>query len=138
MNYLEVYNASEGFFGIQDKSNNEGLLLMLDYGVFFEFIPMSVYKKSRKTIPLKDVVVNTNYAIVISTNGGLWRYLIGDVVKFTSINPFRIKITGRTKSYINTFGEELIVDNTDTALLETCNFFKCISIQTINTNINTI
>jgi len=126
MNYLEGYNASEGFFGIQDKSSADGLLLMLDYGVFFEFIPMSVYKNgSRETIPLKKVQVNINYAIVISTNGGLWRYLIGDVIKFTSIEPFRLKITGRTKSYINTFGEELIIDNTDTALLETCNFLKC-------------
>ena len=126
MNYLEGYNASEGFFGIQDKSSADGLLLMLDYGIFFEFIPMSIYKKgSRETIPLKKVQVNINYAIVISTNGGLWRYLIGDVIKFTSTEPFRLKITGRTKSYINTFGEELIIDNTDTALLETCNFLKC-------------
>jgi hypothetical protein len=126
MNYLEGYNASEGFFGIQDNNQSEGLLLMLDYGVFYEFIPISAYNKgSRDTISLKEVRLNTNYALVISTNGGLWRYLIGDVIQFTTTAPYRIKITGRTKSYINTFGEELMVDNTDTALLKTCNLLKC-------------
>ncbi len=126
MNYIEGYNASEGFFAIQDKSNSEGLLLLLDHGILFEFIPMSIYKNgSRKTILLKNVQLNVNYVIVISTNGGLWRYIIGDIIRFTSLKPFRVKVTGRTKSYINTFGEELIVENTDTALLKTCHSLKC-------------
>ena len=121
MNYLEGYNASEGFMGIQDKNPSEGLLLMLDYGIFYEFIPMLKYKKGIiETINLKDVKLNTDYALVISTNGGLWRYLIGDVVCFTNLSPFRIKIVGRTKSFLNTFGEELVIENTDKALLEVC------------------
>ena len=119
MNYLEGYNASEGFIGIQDKNPSEGLLLMLDYGIFYEFIPMLKYKKGIiETTNLKDVQLNTNYALVISTNGGLWRYLIGDVISFTNLSPFRIKIIGRTKSFLNTFGEELVIDNTDKALIE--------------------
>ena len=122
MNYLEGYNASEGFIGIQDKNPSEGLLLMLDYGIFYEFIPMDNYKKGiLEAIPLKEVQKNIDYALVISTNGGLWRYLIGDVIRFTSISPFRIKIIGRTKSFLNAFGEELIVENTDTAILAACN-----------------
>ena len=122
MNYLEGYNASEGFMGIQDKNPSEGLLLMLDYGIFYEFIPMTEYKKDiLRALPLKDVQLNTDYALVISTNGGLWRYLIGDVIRFITLSPFRIEIVGRTKSFLNTFGEELIVENTDKALLETCN-----------------
>ncbi len=125
MNYLEGYNASEGFIGIQDKNPSEGLLLMLDYGIFYEFIPMKKYKKGiREATPLKDVELNTNYALVISTNGGLWRYLIGDVVRFTTIKPYRIKITGRTKSFLNTFGEELVVENTDSALLTACSKYN--------------
>jgi hypothetical protein len=125
MNYLEGYNASEGFIGIQDKTPSEGLLLMLDYGIFYEFIPMDKYKKGQlETIPLKGVELNIDYALVISTNGGLWRYLIGDVIRFTTLFPFRIKIIGRTKSFLNAFGEELIVENTDKALLETCNTCK--------------
>jgi hypothetical protein len=125
MNYLEGYNASEGFMGIQDKNPSEGLLLMLDYGIFYEFIPMKKYKKGiLEAIPLKDVQLNTDYSLVISTNGGLWRYLIGDVVRFTSLSPFRIQIIGRTRSFLNAFGEELVVENTDSALLEACNACK--------------
>ena len=126
MNYLEGYNASEGFFAIQESHDSSGLLLMLDHGVFFEFIPMTLYKKGiRDAISLEEVKININYAIVISTNGGLWRYLIGDVIKFTSTNPFRIIITGRTKGYMNIFGEELIIENTDTALSKTCKKLSC-------------
>jgi len=122
MNYLEGYNASEGFIGIQDKNPSKGLLLMLDYGIFYEFIPISNYKKGMlEAIPLKEVQLNIDYVLVISTNGGLWRYLIGDVIRFTTLSPFRIKIIGRTKSFLNAFGEELVVENTDKALLAACN-----------------
>jgi len=116
-NYMETYNASEGFFAIQNNLNRKDLLLMLDYGVFFEFIPMSTFGTgNEKIIPLQDVETDVNYALLISTNGGLWRYLIGDTVMFTSKYPFKIVITGRTKHFINTFGEELIVDNSDKAI----------------------
>ncbi|CAL2089115.1 GH3 auxin-responsive promoter [Tenacibaculum sp. 190524A02b] len=119
--YYETYNASEGFFAIQDKNNSEELLLMLDYGIFYEFIPMSEYcGESSKAIPLSEVKLGVNYAVVITTNGGLWRYLIGDTVKFTSIRPYRLKITGRTKHHINVFGEELIIENTEEALKAAC------------------
>jgi len=122
MNYLEGYNASEGFIGIQDKNPSKGLLLMLDYGIFYEFIPIINYKKGMlEAIPLKEVQLNIDYVLVISTNGGLWRYLIGDVIRFTTLSPFRIKIIGRTKSFLNAFGEELVVENTDKALLAACN-----------------
>ncbi len=122
MNYVESYNASEGFFGIQDDLGKDDLLLMLDYGIFYEFIPMDCYEgvDSKKVIGLEDIELGKNYALVISTNGGLWRYIIGDTVKFTSKAPFRFKITGRTKSYINTFGEELIVENADQAVTWAC------------------
>jgi hypothetical protein len=118
MNYVETYNASEGFFGIQDQLDSNELLLMLDYGIYYEFIPMSSFdgSNSKVIINLEEVKPGINYALVISTNGGLWRYIIGDTIQFTSINPFRFKITGRTKSYINTFGEELIVDNAELAI----------------------
>ncbi|MEY3236762.1 MAG: hypothetical protein RI883_863 [Bacteroidota bacterium] len=118
MNYVETYNASEGFFGIQDQLDSNELLLMLDYGIYYEFIPMSSFdgSNSKVIINLEEVKPEINYALVISTNGGLWRYIIGDTIQFTSINPFRFKITGRTKSYINTFGEELIVDNAELAI----------------------
>ena len=117
INYLEIYNASEGFFAGQDKPNEEGLLLFTDHGIFYEFMPVDEYgKKDPQTIGLKNVVQNKNYALVISTNGGLWRYLIGDTIQFTSINPYKIKVTGRLKHYINAFGEELIVDNSDRAI----------------------
>ena len=124
MNYLEGYNASEGFMGIQDKNPSKGLLLLLDNGIFYEFIPMKKYKKGiREAIPLKDVKKDIDYALVITTNGGLWRYLIGDVIRFTTITPYRIKVIGRTKSFLNTFGEELIVENSDSALSTAC--IKC-------------
>jgi len=118
MNYVETYNASEGFFGIQDTVDKKELLLMLDYGIFFEFIPMSKYKgvESKEVISLEDVEVGVEYALVISTNGGLWRYLIGDTIKFTSAKPYRIVVTGRTKHFINAFGEELVVDNAEKAI----------------------
>lgn len=122
MNYVETYNASEGFFGIQDEVNSDEMLLMLDYGTFYEFIPMSKYNglNSEGAISLESVELDVNYAIVISTNGGLWRYILGDTVRFTSIAPYRFKITGRTKSYINTFGEELIVENAEMAIAVAC------------------
>lgn len=119
--YYEIYNASEGFFAIQDTNNSKELLLMLDYGIFYEFIPMDTYNTSyQKIIPLNEVQLNTNYALVITTNAGLWRYLVGDTVRFTSLNPYKIKITGRTKHHINVFGEELIIENAEEALKEVC------------------
>lgn len=115
--YYESYNASEGFFAIQDRNNEQDLLLMLDYGIFYEFIPMDEYGTSEeKVIPLSDVEVDINYAIVITTNAGLWRYKIGDTLRFTSISPHRIMVTGRTKHHINVFGEELIIENAEAAL----------------------
>ena len=119
--YYETYNASEGFFAIQDKNNSDELLLMLDYGIFYEFIPMDEYNgEDSKAIPLSKVKKGVNYAMVITTNGGLWRYLIGDTVKFTNTKPYRLKITGRTKHHINVFGEELIIENTEDALKAAC------------------
>lgn len=119
--YYEIYNASEGFFAIQDLNYSEDLLLMLDYGIFYEFIPMDIFgSENQKAIRLADVELNKNYAIVITTNSGLWRYLIGDTVRFTSLNPYRIRVTGRTKHHINVFGEELMIENTDKALAEAC------------------
>ncbi|MCK0132594.1 GH3 auxin-responsive promoter family protein [Flavobacteriaceae bacterium F08102] len=119
--YYETYNASEGFFGIQDSNDSSELLLMLDYGIFYEFIPMDQYEgENSKAIPLEEVQLNKNYAIVISTNAGLWRYLIGDTIKFTSLSPFRIKITGRTKHFINVFGEEMIIENAEEGLRQAC------------------
>ena len=119
--FYEIYNASEGFFAIQDSNESNELLLMLDYGIFYEFIPMDTFgTPNQKIVRLADVELNKNYAVVITTNAGLWRYLIGDTVRFTSINPYRIKITGRTKHHINVFGEELMVENTDTALAKAC------------------
>ncbi|MHA6279523.1 GH3 auxin-responsive promoter family protein [Salinimicrobium sp. CAU 1759] len=115
--YFEIYNASEGFFAIQDSNDSKELLLMLDYGVFYEFIPMDSYGTPEETvIPLSEVEEGKNYAVVITTNAGLWRYKIGDTVRFTSLDPYRIKITGRTKHHINVFGEELIIENADEAL----------------------
>lgn len=119
--YYEIYNASEGFFAIQDRNNADDLLLMLDYGIFYEFIPMDTYGSGEQTcIPLWEVETQTNYAIVITTNAGLWRYKIGDTVRFTSTNPYRIRITGRTKHHINAFGEELIIENAEEALKRIC------------------
>lgn len=115
--YYEIYNASEGFFAIQDRNSNKELLLMLDYGIFYEFIPMDEFgTSSEKVIPLSEVELGKNYAIIITTNAGLWRYKIGDTVKFTSLSPYRIKVTGRTKHHINVFGEELIIENAEEAL----------------------
>lgn len=119
--YYETYNASEGFFAIQDRNNSKELLLMLDYGIFYEFIPMDKYEgENSKTIPLSEVKKGINYAILITTNSGLWRYLIGDTVKFTATDPYRIKITGRTKHFINAFGEELIIENSEEGLKMAC------------------
>ena len=120
INYLETYNASEGFFAAQNTPQDDSLLLFTDHGIFYEFMPVEEYKKSNaKTIGLKEVVLHKNYALVISTNGGLWRYLVGDTVEFTSLKPFKIKVTGRLKHFINAFGEELIVDNADHAMAAT-------------------
>ena len=119
--YYEIYNASEGFFAIQDQNSSQDLLLMLDYGIFYEFIPMDTFgKPGQKVIPLWEVEPGVNYAIIITTNAGLWRYLIGDTVRFTSTNPYRIRITGRTKHHINVFGEELIIENSEEALKRVC------------------
>ncbi len=124
--YYEIYNASEGFFAIQDRNDSSELLLMLDYGIFYEFIPMDTYgSESEKIIPLSEVEVDKNYAIVITTNAGLWRYKIGDTVRFTSINPYRIKVTGRTKHHINVFGEELIIENAEEALRKATKSTNC-------------
>lgn len=121
MYYLETYNASEGFFGIQDQRDSEEMLLMLDYGIFYEFIPMHSWEEENPaTLTLEEVKTGEQYAIVITTNAGLWRYRIGDTVTFTSTDPFRIKITGRTAHFINAFGEELIIDNAEKAMAETC------------------
>jgi hypothetical protein len=119
INYLETYNASEGFFGIQDKKKSDEMLLMLDYGIFYEFIPMEDFS-FQNAIPIWEVKKNKNYALVITTNAGLWRYIIGDTITFTSISPYRIKITGRTTQFINAFGEELIVENANQALKAAC------------------
>ena len=121
MNYLETYNASEGFFAIQDELNSSDMLLMLDYGIFYEFIPMDEFhKESPKASTIGEVEVGKNYALVITTNAGLWRYIIGDTVKFTSLYPHKIVITGRTKHFINAFGEELIIENAEKALKVAC------------------
>ncbi len=119
INYLEIYNASEGSFGIQDQKNSDEMLLMLDYGIFYEFIPAKSMSY-KKAIPIWEVEKGINYAIVISTNAGLWRYLIGDTIVFTSTDPYRIKITGRTSQFINAFGEEVIMDNAIKALKHAC------------------
>lgn len=119
--YYETYNASEGFFAIQDDNGSKELLLMLDYGIFYEFIPMTSYEgESSIAISLSEVKKNIDYALIITTNSGLWRYLIGDTIRFTSLNPYRIKITGRTKHHINVFGEELIIENAEDALRLAC------------------
>ena len=119
--YLETYNASEGFFGIQDQINSKDLLLMLDYGIYYEFIPFHQNSsKGNRTVLLQEVELGNDYAVVISTNGGLWRYQIGDTIQFTCLNPYRFKIVGRTKHFINAFGEELMIDNAEQALLIAC------------------
>lgn len=121
MNYYENYNASEGYFGIQDQAKVKEMLLMLDYGIFYEFIPIEHSEESNpKTYPLEEVELNKIYEMVISTNAGLWRYRLGDTVQFTSIAPFRIKVAGRTKHFINAFGEELMIHNAEKAIALAC------------------
>lgn len=121
MRYLETYNASEGFFGIQDDPDDSSMLLMLDYGVYYEFVPMEEFgKEFPKTLMLDEIETGKNYALIISTNGGLWRYMIGDTVMFTSLAPFKFKITGRTKLFINAFGEEIIIENAIAGLNKAC------------------
>lgn len=121
MHYMETYNASEGFFGIQDDPERSDMLLMLDYGIFYEFIPSDkLGSDSPDALSLNEVEKGVNYAIVISTNGGLWRYIIGDTIVFTSTTPYRFRISGRTRNFINAFGEELIVENADKALENAC------------------
>lgn len=119
--YLETYNASEGFFGIQDDLSQPDMLLMLDYGVYYEFMPLEESGKEHpQTAGIEEVLPGKNYALVITTNAGLWRYLIGDTVVFTSVRPYRFRISGRTRHFINTFGEELMVENADQALMRAC------------------
>lgn len=119
--YLEIYNASEGFFAAQDRLGEEGMLLFLNHGIFYEFLPMEeIGKLQPTTIGLQEVEVGKTYAPVISTNGGLWRYLLGDTIRFTSIYPFRVVVNGRIKQFINAFGEEVVVDNTDQAIRLAC------------------
>ena len=121
MNYLELYNASEGFFGIQDQIDSTELLLMLDYGIYYEFMPINeLGVTNSKTLSLNEVTLNETYGLLISTNAGLWRYMLGDTIRFTSLYPFRFKITGRTKHFMNAFGEEINIDNADKALGIAC------------------
>ncbi len=121
LNYQEVYNASEGFFGLQDQPHVHELLLMLDYGIFYEFVLLNEFgHENPKALTLEEVEVDQNYVLLLSTNAGLWRYVIGDTIKFTSLDPFRIKVTGRTKHFINAFGEELIIENADQGILAAC------------------
>ena len=121
MHYMETYNASEGFFGLQSDLNDPAMLLMSDYDVFYEFIPMSEFGNSQPTVvPLEGIETGVNYAMVITTSCGLWRYVIGDTVSFTSKNPYKFVITGRTKYFINAFGEELIMDNAEKGLAYAC------------------
>ncbi len=120
--YLEIYNASEGFFAIQDDLKRIGeMLIMLDYGIFYEFVPMEdADKPFPKALTIEEVELNKNYALVITTNGGLWRYRVGDTVRFTSKYPFRLKVSGRTKHFINAFGEEVIIENAENAITQAC------------------
>jgi hypothetical protein len=121
MHYMETYNASEGFFGIQDDPTRDDMLLMLDYGIFYEFVPLDqLTLPNPQALTIENVELNKNYAMVITTNSGLWRYILGDTIVFTSLSPHKIKISGRTKHYINAFGEELIIDNAEKALLIAC------------------
>lgn len=122
MYYWETYNASEGFFGVQFSDKSKDMLLMLDSGIYYEFVPMSEWNSENpKTLTLDEVETGQSYALLISTNGGLWRYMIGDTIEFTSTNPYLFRITGRTKNFINAFGEEIIIDNAERALAEACN-----------------
>ena len=117
INYLEIYNASEGFFAAQQKPDDDGMTLFTEHGIFYEFMPVEEYGKDHpRTVGLHEVSVNKQYAIIITTSGGLWRYLVGDTIQFTSLNPYMIKVSGRLKHYMNAFGEEVIVDNSDKAI----------------------
>jgi hypothetical protein len=121
MHYMETYNASEGFFGLQNDPSDPAMMLMIDYGVFYEFLPMDEFDSPNPHIvPLTGVQLGKNYAMLISTTCGLWRYMIGDTVKFTSKDPYKFVITGRTKHFINAFGEELMVDNAEQGLARAC------------------
>ncbi|NRA50656.1 MAG: GH3 auxin-responsive promoter family protein, partial [Phaeodactylibacter sp.] len=121
ISYQEIYNASEGYFAAQDDFSRDDMLLLLNNGVYYEFLPMSEWHKPNPiAVPLHEVQVGKNYALVITTNAGLWRYTPGDTVTFTSTTPYRIKITGRTKQFVNAFGEEVMVENTDQALHVAC------------------
>ena len=121
MHYIETYNASEGFFAIQDNFESDDMLLMLDYGIFYEFIPLeNINDPNPPVFTIRDIELNRNYVVVISTNGGLWRYIIGDTIYFTSLFPHKIKISGRTRHFINVFGEEVIIDNAENALMAAC------------------
>jgi hypothetical protein len=122
--FWEIYNASEGFFGLQMQKDSEDLLLMLDYGVFYEFI--DIEDSSKKTISLDEVILGRNYELIINTNSGLWRYRIGDTISFTSTNPYLFRITGRTKNFINAFGEELMIDNAEKAIDSACKKCECL------------
>ena len=126
--FLETYNASEGFFAIQDKFGDEaaGLALLCNHGVFYEFLPLpDLHKKENTTIQLEEVKLGVSYALIISTKSGLWRYMIGDTIRFTTLKPYRIKITGRIRYFINVFGEELIEDNSNKALASVCEKLNC-------------
>ncbi len=119
MHYIETYNASEGFFAAQDEIDRDDMLLFLNHGIYYEFMPLEEYGKEQpETLSLREVELNKNYALVLNTNGGLWRYIVGDTIQFTSLQPYRIKVTGRLKHFINAFGEEVIVDNSDYAIAE--------------------
>ncbi len=121
MHYIETYNASEGFFAAQDEIDRDDMLLFLNHGIYYEFMPLEEYGKEQpETLSLREVELNKNYALVLNTNGGLWRYIVGDTIQFTSLQPYRIKVTGRLKHFINAFGEEVIVDNSDYAIAEAC------------------
>ncbi|MDD3108877.1 MAG: GH3 auxin-responsive promoter family protein [Alistipes sp.] len=120
MKYMDTYNASEGFFGIQDDPQSEDLLLMLDYGTYYEFLPTDALADPSQVVPLEGVRTGVNYAMILTSCNGLWRYMIGDTVEFTSLQPYKIRITGRTRHFMNAFGEEVIVDNAETALHQAC------------------
>jgi hypothetical protein len=131
LQFIETYNATEGFFAVQDLPDEDsGMRLLLNNGIFYEFIPQDAHNEYNSApIPLSEVALNLNYAMVITTNSGLWRYKIGDTVSFTSLNPYRLKVTGRVQQFINTFGEEVMVENTDKALALTCQQFGVFAIE---------
>lgn len=130
VSYQEIYNASEGYFAIQDDFQSPDMLLLLDNGVYYEFLPMEEwFAEEPKAIPLEAVEVDRNYALVITTNAGLWRYVIGDTVAFSSLRPYKVRITGRTRQFINVFGEEVVVENTDKALAEACALCQAVATE---------